>query len=141
MISRKLKILSILSILIILIHWIEEYATKFSLYNLNSFAKFFYQYFDNVSTSEAIFITTQALLWIFLIVAFLLKLPYKLTKWIIYILSLILIFELHHILYSLVLWKYYPGLITGLLFPILCYFYFKELIHIPKHKRHVSRQI
>jgi len=50
-------------------------------------------------------------------------------------LGLVFIFELHHLIKAVISLSYYPGMITGLLFPIIGFFYWKELIKNWKHKR------
>ena len=38
------------------------------------------------------------------------------------------ILQLHHIWKAAVSWSYYPGLITALAFPVIGFFFWKELI-------------
>ena len=42
--------------------------------------------------------------------------------------GIIFIYELHHLYKAVLTGGYYPGLITALLFPVIGYFYWRELL-------------
>ena len=127
MISKRLKLFFLLSIPLFVIHGLEEYFTGF--YNIDPMFKFVFQYFENVPVFEATFLLFQIMLWLLLIVAFFLILGGKWPLRLMIIFGFVLIFEIHHIIRAVVEWGYYPGTITALLFPILAFFFLKELIN------------
>ena len=127
MISKKLKLLFLLSIPLFITHGLEEYFTGF--FNIDPIFKFVFQYFENMTVFQATFLLFQIMLWLFLITFFFLILGGKWPLRLMVILGVVLIFELHHIIRTIVEWSYYPGTITALLFPILAFFFWKELIN------------
>jgi len=121
MISQKLKNIFLFSIPVFVAHGIEEYFT--GLYNFGSL----YQSFSN---PKIVFI-----LVVLIFVNTLLVTSYiliKNNKWMFGLsttVGLLLIFELIHIYDAVRVGGYYPGLYTALIFPIIGFFFWKELLN------------
>lgn len=126
MVSQKLQLIFLLSIPVSIVHGIEEYITGF--YQTDNFTRLFFSYSENMTATQASFVTFQIMIWLLLIIsAILITKP----KWHFYIMvnpGLVYIFELHHIIKAAMIGSYYPGLITALLFPVIGFFYWKQLI-------------
>jgi len=97
-------------------------------YNIDPSSKFVFGYFEKMSVLQATFLLFQIMIWILLIISYLLITNEKWQLRLMIIPGLIYIFELHHIIKSLIIWNYYPGLITALIFPIIGFLFWKELI-------------
>lgn len=126
MISQKLKTIFLLSISLSIIHGIEEYITGF--YATDNFSKLFFSYSENMSAIQSSFVTFQAMFWLILIIPAILIIR---PKWQIYVMvipGLIYIFEFHHLITALMIFGYYPGSLTAILFPFIGFFYWKQLI-------------
>lgn len=122
--SNRLKNLFLLSILLFIAHGIEELITGF----------------DRIDSQVQLliirpFLTFQIIIWLFLIIAYLILLGPKWQLRLMVIPGLIMIYELYHIYKALIVGGYYPGSITGLLFPVLAFFFWKELLK--DYKTHV----
>ncbi len=126
MISKKLQNIFLVAVLVFVAHGIEEYLT--GLYNIDSHVQFVFSYFANLAPLQATFLMFQIMLWITLIVGYLLIRGGKSPLHLMVIPGLIFVYELHHIYKAITVGGYYPGLITGLLFPIVGYLFWKELI-------------
>ncbi|MEK6860645.1 MAG: HXXEE domain-containing protein [Nanoarchaeota archaeon] len=124
--SKKLKNIILISILIFIAHGLEEYFTGF--YDVDIFFNFFIKLFGYTNLNQAIFITFEIVVWLFLIISFFLIKDRKFILFITTIWGLILIFELHHLIKALLKWDYYPGTVTAILLLIIGFFYWKELI-------------
>lgn len=125
MVTKKLINLFGISIPLFIIHGLEEYFN--GLYNIDSHVKFMFGYFQNMSSLQSSFLLLQIMLWVLLVISFLL-LKQKGIKILLIFLGLVYIYELHHIIKAIEVGGYYPGLITGLGFPLIGYFYWRELI-------------
>jgi len=124
MLTKKLKRLFLISILIFIAHITEELLA--GLWNVDSLTISAAKYFQSIP--QAIFVVFNLTFLIFLIIIALLI---KGGKWIWLVMSivgLIFVFELEHIIKALISGGYYPGLYTSFLFPIIGFFYWKELI-------------
>lgn len=126
MVSKKLKNIFLVSIPVFIAHSLEEYFTNF--YNIDLISKFVFGYFEKMSIYQATFLLFQIMIWLLLIISYLLINNEKWQLRLMIIPGLIYIFELHHIIKSLIIWNYYPGLITSLLFPIIGFLFWKELL-------------
>jgi len=133
MLSKRIQNLFLLSIVLFIAHGIEEYFTGF--YNVDTFFKFVFQFFETMSVFQATFLLFQIMVWILLIVSYLLIFKKDWILVLLTILGLVFIFELHHLIKAVMLWEYYPGSIVAIFFPILGFFYWKELIRLYKTKR------
>lgn len=126
MVSQKLKNILLIAVILILLHVIEEVATGFQ-YN-DSFFSFFASFLIN--KTEAFYVGFH-IMWITVVlVGFLLVTNYH--RWVFPLLILfgtIFIIELHHVAKAIIFQRYYPGMITGLFYPVIGYFYWKELLH------------
>lgn len=124
--SSKLQRIFLLSIPVFIAHGIEEYITEF--YTVDNFSRFVFSYTEIMSPLQASFITFQIMIWITLILGAILITH---SRWLLYVMiipGLVYIFELHHLVKALILLNYYPGSITGILFPFIGFFYWKQLI-------------
>lgn len=127
MISQRLKNIFFVSIPILFFHGLEEYFTGF--YNTDSHARFVFSYLNTLPTQQAVFLLFQVMLWIALVIfAFLISSE----KWRLRLMilpGLIYIYEFHHIWKAFQVGGYYPGIITGSVFPILAFLFWRELAH------------
>ena len=124
--SNKLKNFFLISIGLFIAHGVEEYFTGF--YNLDKWDEWIFGLLPFVSIHQAMFATFQVMFWLLLIVALLLLTDKKWQFRLLSLLGVIYLFELHHVIKAVLAFSYYPGLITSLGFPILAYFYWKELL-------------
>lgn len=131
MISQKLKNIFLLLIPIFIAHGLEEYFTDFYHIDPSIQAVFVRLGFSLANT----FLVFQITLWLLLILGFVLLRKSILTKTISLIMAGLLVFELWHIYKAIMVGGYYPGLYTALLFPIVGYFYWRELIKNNKQKK------
>ena len=126
MISDRLKFLYTLSIPLFILHGIEEYLTKFyDIYPLLNF-KWTENVFSNIP--QATFLFFQIMWLLLLLVLFLVLKGNKTILIVMTGIGLVYIYECTHILSAVILRGYTPGFTTGLLFPILGFFYWKELL-------------
>lgn len=129
MITSRLKLIFGLSIPLFIAHGIEEFTTHF--YNTDAWDQaIFGNLFINLSTHGATFVTFQIMLWLLLIVAFLLLLGEHWRFYMLALLGIIFVYELHHPIKALLAGGYYPGLITSLVFPILAFLFWREWLRI-----------
>jgi|SRR3989338_5857871 len=126
MISRKLKIIFGLSIPLFILHGIEEFRTGF--YSNNELYQFVFGPFLGMSWHQVMFATFQVMFWLLLVVSFLLVASERWRFRMMVVLGLVYIVELHHIWKAVISWSYYPGLITALAFPVIGFFFWRELI-------------
>ena len=111
----KLKIYFLVTALLLVVHMMEEWLTRFQ--NVFPFMLWLGQQFQN--KSSAIFFTFMLMVWLLLLISFIFLLEKrKLILWMLSVFSVIYIFELHHPIRALLSGHYYPGAITGLLFPL-----------------------
>lgn len=125
MISNKLKKLYLVTMVLIAAHGIEEYLSGFSY--KDSFVFYFASLFE--SKEQVFYWSFHILWWLLVPIAFLLIFGGK--KWTLILLTLfgvVYFFEMHHILKGLPQRSYYPGMVTAFLYPILGFFYWKQLI-------------
>ncbi len=132
MISKKLQNLFLISIPIFIAHGLEEYFTGF--YNVDPIFYFVFQSFESMGVFQATFLLFQIMIWILLIVSYFILSRKFLLKLLAFI-GFIFVFELHHLIKTLISWHYYPGMITAILFPVVGFFYWKELIKNWKQSR------
>lgn len=130
MLTKRLKIIFGLSIPLFILHGIEEFRTGF--YEADALSEFIFRPLERMSEHEVMFITFQIMFWLLLVVAFLMTISERWRLRMMSVLGVVYIVELHHIWTAFALGSYYPGLITALLFPIVGYFFWKELIMIYK---------
>ena len=125
MVSDKLKKITFLSLLLIFAHGIEEIIMGF--WKVDSVLMTFNERL--VSIPHAVYWASHIPFWLFLIPMFLLILGGKWTLRVLALFGLIFVIEIHHILGALFDTQgYYPGLITAIFYPIIGFFYWKELI-------------
>ena len=126
MITKRLQNIFLISIPLFIAHGLEEYFTGF--YKVDSIFYLVFQYFQSMSIFQATFLLFQIMIWILLIVSYLVLTGGKWLLSLMTFLGLIFILEMEHLLKVLVSWDYYPGALTALLFPVIGFFFWKELI-------------
>ena len=130
MISNKLKNIFALSIPLFIAHGIEEFLTHF--YDIDAHDQAIFGLLSSLSNHGATFVVFQIMLWLLLIVFYLLISSEQWRFRLMFIPGIIFIYELHHLYKAVMLVGYYPGLVTALLFPIVGYLYWKELLKLNK---------
>lgn len=133
MITRRLKIIFGLSIPLFILHGIEEFRTGF--YEADAVSEFIFRPLERMNEHEVMFITFQVMFWLLLVVAFLMTISEGWRLRMMFVLGVIYVVELHHVWKALAVGGYYPGLYTALLFPIVGFFFWRELIKIYKLSR------
>lgn len=124
-----MKQLTLFSLALIFAHGIEEIITGF--WKVDSVLMVFNERLESIP--HAVYWASHVSFWLFLIPMFLLVLGGKWTLRVLALFGVIFIIEIHHILGAIfVTHGYYPGLLTAILYPIVGFFYWKELI---KHSR------
>ena len=124
MITEKLKLYFLLTAALLVAHMLEEWLSGFP--NVFPFMIWLGQQFQ--SKSEAAFFIFMLMSWLALLVSLVfLSEKKKLILWMLSIFSIVYIFELHHPVLAVLSGHYYPGAITGLLFPFVGVFFWKEL--------------
>lgn len=131
MLTKRLKIIFGLSIPLFILHGIEEIRTGF--YKADALREFIFRPLERMSEHEIMFVTFQVMFWLLLIIAFLMTISEQWRLRMMVILGSVYVIESHHIWEAVALGGYYPGLYTALLFPIVGFFFWKELI--PKLRR------
>jgi len=132
MISEKLKNIFLLSVIVFIAHGLEEIIRGFS--NIDPHLDFMFGKLATLPTMQALFILFQVMLWFLLIIGYFMLKGEKWRLWLMFIPGLIFIYELHHFYKAFEVGGYYPGLYTALVFPIIGYFYWQELIRIVAKK-------
>lgn len=130
MLTKRLKIIFGLSIPLFILHGIEEIRTGF--YEANAVNEFIFRPLERMSEHEVMFITFQIMFWLLLVVAFLMTISERWRLRMMFVLGVVYIVELHHVWKAIVVGGYYPGLYTSLLFPVVGFFFWKELVKIYK---------
>ena len=126
MISSKLKNIFALSIPLFIAHGIEEFLTHF--YDIDAHDQAIFGLLSSLSNHGATFVVFQIMFWLILIVSFLLISSEQWRFRLMFVPGIIFIYELHHLYKAVLIGGYYPGLITALLFPVIGYFYWRELL-------------
>ncbi len=126
MISKNLRRLFLISIPLFIAHGLEEYLTKF--YDVYPLLNFTWTRSIFQSIPQATFLTFQLMWWVLLLVVYLLLRRDRGTMYLMTFVGFIYIYEITHIVSALVVQGYTPGLTTGLAFPCVAFFYWKELI-------------
>jgi hypothetical protein len=124
--SDRLKKLFLFSTFLWIAHGVEELAT--GLYAVDSHVHFMFGFVNSLTPIHAAFLVFQFMLWLMLVLAYLLMLGPKWQLRLMIIPGLVLVYELHHWYKAIEVGGYYPGLITALAFPIVAFFFWKELV-------------
>lgn len=124
MISKKLKTLLILSVIIVYLHFFEEIVSG---YYLNDWImQYISSRFQNINQAQYY---GSHIVWALMIgPAALLAIGGKWTLRVLTFYGVFFIFELHHLIDAIKIWNYYPGVITNIIFEIIGFFYWKELV-------------
>jgi hypothetical protein len=113
------------AIVLFIVHGVEEYIAGF--HKVNPSVTIPAHLFSTIN--EGIFVVFQLLLWLLLIIVFLIT--GKDRRWVLRVLTIIgivLVTEIHHLIAAFARMDYYPGLVTALLFPVLAFAYWRELL-------------
>ena len=129
--SNKLQSIFLVLGALFIIHGLEEYATGF--YHIDWSYRLT---FGGLSDVSSVFLLYQFSLWILLLLTFILLKRGKRIIWLLMIWGIGSVLELQHVYASLMSQSYYPGLITSLLFPIVGFFFWKELL---KNRRTINK--
>lgn len=124
MMTKKTKFLFLGLSLLFVVHGIEEYITGF--YNVDKLFQQVFWFTSDMTVPQASFLIFQILFYLILLVINIF-LFFPKSNFVIYFFLVIIIFELHHPLKSLMSWSYYPGLLTSLIFPVLGYSIYKNI--------------
>ena len=124
MISKRLKNIFLLSLLLIYSHGVEEIIGGFQ--HFDSFMVFGAKYFG--TTPEVFYWISHLVFWILLPTLFLLFRNRRIGLVLISMFGLIFFIEIHHIIKGITANRYYPGMTTALFYPVIGFFFWKELI-------------
>ena len=124
------KILIFLPFLV-LIHGIEEYyfGLQYQASEAILTGASLLPLFSHLNTNQAIYIVyiiMQVLL--FVAVALFMSGNKKAKKILLMVIGLLFIYQAHHIIETLISFQYNPGLVTSILFVILGYYYWKNIL-------------
>jgi len=124
MISNRLQTLFTLALLLVAAHGVEEVSTGFMYHDG------FVNYFANIiDTKEELFYWSFHIMWwLMLVVAWILIVGKKLIFVPLTLFGIVFFFEIHHLIKGLLSGGYYSGMITAFFYPILGFFYWKELL-------------
>ena len=126
--SKKLEYLFLFAVSLFIAHGFEEYWTGF--YAIDSQVRFIFGFLESSASLQTIFLVFQITLWILLVAAyFVIKRGWWLRP-ILILMGFIFIYELHHLYKAIAVGGYYPGLLTALVFPVLGFFYWLELLSL-----------
>lgn len=128
MISSRLKLIFGLSLPLFALHGLEEYLTGF--YRQDAWDAVVFAPIMSMNAHKAMFATFEIMLVLLLTISFLLLLGERWRIWLLAVLGLIYVFEVHHIVKALQAGGYYPGLITALVFPVVAYFFWREWLKV-----------
>lgn len=126
MVSYRLRIFFFISALLFTLHGIEEYLTDFHHVDLSF--KFVFAPLLIGDASRAAFVTFQVMIWILLWISFIILQGRKWLLRLLFVFGIVMIFELHHLFEAVIKQSYYPGALTALFFPLVAFFYWKELL-------------
>ncbi len=126
MITNRLKAIFVLSIPVFIAHGLEEIYMGF--FDIDSQVAFVFGKLAGLPEMKGIFILFQIMLWFTLIVSAFLIGNEKWRLRLMIIPGLIYIYEFYHFYRAIEIGGYYPGLVTAFLFPVVGYFYWKELL-------------
>lgn len=123
MISNKLERIFLISLLLIYAHGVEEIIGGFQY--SDSFMVLGAQYLR--TTTEIFYWVFHIIFWLSLPILFLLFHKRRVGIILMAIFGVIFIVELHHPIKALFINHYYPRMITALLYPIVGFFFWKQI--------------
>lgn len=130
MISKKLKIIFLVSIIFFYIYGIEEVMNNF--YHVDSFILGIANFFDTIP--QAVYWISHMAWWLLLVIVLLFLIG---GRWMLHLMAvygLILVFESHHLIKAFMVSAYYPGMVTALFFPVIAFFFWRELLKLYRSK-------
>lgn len=122
--SKKLQRLFLVSLVIIYLHGFEEILTGFQYHD--SFIAFGANKVG--TTPEVYYWVSHITFWIALPLLYFVFKNGKAGLVLAGIFGLIFIVEFHHLIKGALSFQYYPGMITALFYPILGFFFWRQLI-------------
>ena len=126
MISTKLKKIILFTLLLIYAHGIEEMLMGF--WKVDSVVMTWNKYLTSIP--QAVYYASHIPFWFFVTSIFFLILGGKWTLRVLALFGVIFVFELHHVFGAIFISHgYYPGLITAIFYPVVGFFYWKELLN------------
>lgn len=126
MVSKKLKTIFLISVILFYIHGIEEVMNNF--YHVDSFILGIANFFNTIP--QAVYWISHTAWWSLLVIVLLFLVG---GRWVLHLMAvygLVLIFESHHLIKALTVSGYYPGVVTALFFPIIAFFFWRELVKL-----------
>lgn len=123
--TKKLRNLFLLGVLLFIAHGLEEILTGF--YDIDAQTAFLFGGLAKMPDMQALFLLFQIMLWFTLIISYLFLLGPKWQVRLMFIPGLFMIYEIYHLYQAMAVGGYYPGLATALFFPILGFFFWREL--------------
>lgn len=126
MISKRLLNILILTLGLIYLHGLEEIISGTFPFNDPWMV-----YFGNLfgTKTEVFYWTFHGMWWLLVPIGIiLLRGSRKLVFSLLTLFGILYFIELHHPIKAILAGHYYPGMITGLMYPILGFFYWKELL-------------
>ncbi|HBQ51305.1 TPA: hypothetical protein DD690_04990 [Candidatus Daviesbacteria bacterium] len=130
MASNKLNSLFLISLLLIYLHGFEEIIGGFP--SSDSFIIYGGRYFG--TTPENFYWIFHTIYWLLLPILFILFHIKRIGLFLMTLFSFVFIFESHHILKAIIINDYYPGVITAIFYPIIGFFFLRQLIKDWKNK-------
>lgn len=124
MISKNLTKVFLLSLILIYAHGVEEVLTAFQ--HNDPFIIFGAQYLN--TTPEMFYWVSHLIWWISIPLLFTIFRESKFIFTLMALYGIVFIIEPHHIVKALLVRNYYPGMITALFYPIVGFFYWKQLV-------------
>lgn len=124
MVSKKLKFLFLLTLFLVAAHGIEEVLTGF-LYK-DPFISYFSGLFN--TKGEVFYWAFHIMWWLMLVVGYLFILGGRWALIPLTLFGIVYIFEVHHLMKAFEIGDYYPGMISAFFYPIIGFFYWKELL-------------
>ena len=124
MISKRLNLLFVVALILIYLHGLEEVLTGF--HHVDSFMEFGGRVFN--TSPENFYWVSHLLWWLGAPIIFLIFRNKPIILPLLALFGTVFFIEIHHLVKSLLVQSYYPGMITAFLYPIFGVYFYKELI-------------
>ena len=128
MTSKRLNLLFISALVLIYLHGLEEVLTGFQ--HIDSFMEFGGRIFS-IST-ESFYWFSHLLWWLGAPIIFLISRKKPIILPLLALFGIVFFIETHHLVKSLLIQSYYPGMFTAFLYPIFGIYFYKELMRKKK---------
>ena len=130
MTSKRLDPLFLAALILIYLHGLEEVLAGFQ--HIDSFMEFGGRLFN--TSTENFYWFSHLLWWLAVPVIFLIFRKKPIILPLLALFGAVFFIETHHLVKSLLVQSYYPGMITAFLYPIFGIYFYKELIGKWKHE-------